>query len=1103
MSAPTPAPHPDRPVRPVRTGRRAVVLGLAAVLAVSGGVGLWQLTAADDDPGAGAAAAVPAAGTPAARVCGVADPDRYAALAADAPVAEVQALVPDAGTEVPSQLAAIEGHVAALRHDGSTTTISRWTADGREADPVTVEADSDQAAPGSFALTADGGVLTTDGSAAGTTVALWADGGAPSTTWDLGDLDRGRVAAVLGWTAGRDDVLASVLLSGSEQLALLRADGSVDGDGPELAIGVYPRFYPQDDGTLVVMSDADEQSSAITITRYAADGTPGLSIEGPLSGGSNGRASSLDHPTGVATAADGGLLLAGPTWRLVEVGPDGVWRRMALSGEGQHSTFRFADLTPFVRQGDAVYFFSPREEGEGLQLSRVQDADLELLLDAPITWDLNHGSTLDLLGYGAGLATDADTDYFGPDDTPAVHAEFAPWFGALGADYELRYEVTGDPWLDPPVEAASGTVAIPADGGEVPLELPAARPGPYEVHAELVEKSTGEVRTATCLRYAVGAPGSTYDPAALAEGADWGGAGPLRGVQLAGRLGVGSHRVQLDFGRLVPDVAATPSAAGLDLSALPGAADGDPYAGIAAAAELAADTDVQLYVQVGQGGEAEHQAVEDGTWGAWVGVIAAALREGAPDLHQWAPWNEPNNTGFGDGGDYATRVLAPFATAVRAADPRAVVIGGNALNVVVPWYQQLVDAGGCASMDVVGIHPYTGFNRSWDEEGADGPLGQIAALNDILDACGADRPAVWDTESGWWSDGPANHWAQAYDVGRTLVRMSELGVDEWMYFFSEGGWGEGGFTWSLVQVGSFVKPGSLAMATASGVLHGRGDPTVLDTGDPAVHATAFGPATGEAASSGVGGGVADQALVAVWTQDEVTSAAVTVEQDATVTVTDLYGGTRELEVAAGEPADLAVTGAPVFVTAPEDAGLTVAAATPHGANLLTGGTVTASSSTEGTDPALLVTDAGAGGNPWRAGARTAEGPDVSPWVEVELAEPAELDRVRVESAGIRCCTSGVRAYTVSVQDAEGAWHQVGSQDGLFLARTSEVTFEPVTATAVRVQAPSTVSRGVTIPDVVYSGQNGGLLPAWEPVTPEPTWPLSLVRLSAHGPAAAG
>jgi hypothetical protein len=1091
-----PTTSPDRARRTGR-GRRGLVLGLTAVLAASAGIGGWQLATQRSGSGDDAAAAAPAAGDTSARMCGVADTDRYAALAADAPVATVEALVADAGEVVPSQLAAVEGHVAALVQEDGTTTISRWTSDGRAETPVTIE--GGDSAPGSFALTEDGGVLAADGSRSGTAVGLWTDGAEPGTTWDLADLDRGRVAAVLGWTAGHDDVLATVVLSGSHQLALLKADGTVDGDGPELDWGVYPRFYPQDDGTLAVLSDADEQSSSISLVQYAADGTPGLRVEGTLSGESaNGREQTLDHPTGVATSADGGLLLAGPTWRLVEVGPDGVWRRVALSGEGQGSTFRFADLTPFVRQGEAVYFFSPREDGAGMQLSRVGDADLELLLDAPITWDVNHASTLDRLGYGAGLATDAVDDYFGPDATPAVHAEFASWWGGLADTYELRYEVTGDPWLDPPVEPASGTVEIPADGGEVALTLPPARPGPYEVHAELVEKATGEVRTATCLRYAVGAPGSTYDPASLADGADWGGPGPLRGVQLAAQLGIGSHRVQLDFGRLVPDVTATPSVGALDLSALPGAQDGDPFADVAAAAALAADTDVQLYVQVGQGGEAEQEAVASGTWGAWVRVIATALRSGAPDLHLWAPWNEPNNTGYGDGADYAARVQAPFAEAVRAVDPQARIIGGNALNVVVPWYQQLVDGGGCTSMDIVGIHPYTGFNRSWDEEGTDGPIGQITAVNELLAACGADAPEVWDTESGWWSDGPVSHWAQAYDVARSLLWMSELGVDEWMYFFSEGGWGEGGFTWSLVQLGSFVKPGALAMATVSAALEGRGAPDVVDTGDPALHAMAFGAGTG----AGAGTPAADP-LLAVWTQDEVTDVALTAATATTVTVTDLYGGTRTLDVAAGAATTLRVSGAPLFLTAPEDAALQVAPATPRGANLLTGGTATASSTTDGTDPADLVTAEGAGANPWRAAGRTADGPDTEPWVEVELATPATIDRVVVESAGIRCCTSGVKAYTVSVQDAEGAWHEVGRQDGLFLARTSEVAFEPIEATAVRIQVPSTTTRGITVPDVNYSGQSGGLLPAWEPVQAEPTWPVSLVRLAAYGPGATG
>lgn len=1074
--------------------RRAVAGGLATLLVVAVGAAYWQASgSARDEDAAAADEPVLTAGDATAALCGVADTDRYAALPADSPTATVDAFVSDLSGGVPLDLGAVDGTVAALTKDGTTSTIARWDATGRATGTVTIDAASADLAPDTFALSADGDVLAADGSAGGDTVGRWAAGstsGKPDVTYDLADLDRGRVVAVLDWTAGRSGVVASAVLANSTQLALLRADGSVDAAGPTLDWGWYARFYPQDDGSLAVLSDADASSSSITLTHYDATGAVLLSITGGFQQSTaNGRPMPLDHFTGVATSADGGLLLSGPTWSLVEIGDDGVQRRQALSGEGQGSTFKLSDLTPFVGHAGSYYFVSPTDDG--LQLSHVTTASLDLLLDAPVTWDINHGSALDHLGFGAGLSTDAVDDYFGPGTTPAVHAQFADWWGPLSDTYELRYRVTGDPSLDPAVEGTSGTVAIPADGASVDLDLPAARPGPYDVDAELVEKATGDVRTATCLRYAVGADGSTFDPATLADGADWGGAGPLRGVQLADQLGIGSYRSQLRLTDLVPDVTATPSMAGLNLAALPGAQDGDPFAGLAAASELADATGVQLYVQVGDGGDAENQAVADGTWGAWVTALATAFRTGAPGIHLWAPWNEPNNTGFGDGGDYVRQVQEPFAAAVRGVDPQAKIIGGNALNVVVPWYQQVIDAGGCTSMDIVGIHPYTGFNRSWDEEGSDGPIGQITELKSTLAACGTDTPAIWDTESGWWSDGPGNTWAQADDVARTSLWLRALGVDEWTYFFSEGGWGEGGFTWSLVQVGSFVKPGALAMQTASTMLDGRGAPEQLDLGDRHAHAMRF-------AAPAHGSGSADE-LTAVWTDDEASSVSLSTTVATSVTVTDVYGGTRTLEVEAGTPAEVAVGGAPVYLTAPASAGLTVTATRPTGANLLAGGTVTASSTADGVDASAVLDPEGARTSPWRAGATTDDGPDVSPWLEVQLAQPALIDRVVVESPGIRCCTAGLSAYTVSVQDADGAWHDVGTESGLFATRTSTVTFAPVTASAVRVQIPSTVSRGLTIPLANYGGQTGGLLPAWEPVRAEPTWPVGVVSLAAYGP----
>lgn len=1063
-----------------RRRRRALVAGGAVVVVAALGV-VVGVAVRPGPTGAGVPAAA-AAGTPASSVCGVADPSRYTAL--DAATADlppvVTPLVADVGDAAPNQLAVADDAVVALSGTDEAATVTRYARDGgAELGSFTLPTASGDRTPGSL-VALDDLVALPDGSS--DVVAYDADG-AEAWRTSLAELDRGAVDGVLPWTAGVDGAAFAVVLADGDEVALLGADGAVvEADGPAVVPGV-PSVLA--DGSLVVRTEPEQ--GEVVMRQYTPDGRAAGEFAGTAEpDGSNGRAAHMERPVAVVTAPDGGYLVWGPRTRLVETDTHGVWQRIVISGLGQGpGAVSIADLSPMVRAGDDYYFLTSSEDGTAL--ATVDVAGMRTVLEAPVTWDLATAYGTDRLGYGAGLETAADYDYFADGDTPVVTARFADWWAQVADGYELRYRVTGDPTLD--AGSTSGTVAVPA-GGTVDLELPAARPGGYDVHAEIVDTASGEVRTATCLRYAVGAPGDDLDPASLSDESDWGGAGPLRGVELADRLGFGVHRVQLDLSRVIPDVAAAPSVDALDLTALPGAEDGDPFAGIAAAATLARETGVELYLQLGQGGEAESRAVEAGTWGAWVGVLAEAFRDGAPDLHTWAAWNEPNNTGFGDGGDYATRVLAPFAAAVRAADPDAVIVDGNALNVVVPWYRQLLEAGACTDVDVLGIHPYTGFNRSWDEEGSDGPIGQITELRGVMtEICGEVLP-MWDTESGWWVDGPANHWAQAQDVARSMLWMRSLGVSEWMYFYSEGGWGEGNFSWALLQADAFVAPGALAMTTVSGLLEGRPDPVVVDTTAlPHVHAVRVGPAED-----------GDDDLWAVWTDDLATTVTVAADGAAAATVTDLYGATSDLDLPAGDAVELAVSGSPTYLTVPAGTELALASGELTGPDLLLGGSVTASSSRDGTDPAVLVEPEGAQASPWAAGAQVGTAPDVSPWVTVELAEPAEVDRVVVSSAGIRCCTSGLRTYAVSVQGADGEWTEVGTADDVFAQRTSTVTFDPVTATAVRIRVPSTEMRGVTVPDVAYSGQNGGLPPAWEPIQTSPTWPLQLVSVSAFGPS---
>jgi hypothetical protein len=1053
--------------------REKVLAAATTVAVVAAGGTAWALTRPDVQPTAiRPATTLAAAGEAAFATCGFSDVGRYAAAPADdlGDVVSTPATGITSSGEHGPRVAVGDDELVVLSHGFDESTFTTYTADGDVRDAFTFPV-TGSPSPTSFALDGAGRIVTV-GDDRRSVVAYETDGREAWTT-DLSA--HGEVTAVVAWTGGLDGASA----------AATTRDGSlrVVGDGVDEASAVEPgpgRLFGLPDGTLVAVADGDDDGSSLR--RWDAAGTLVTEITGPSSSGANGGPAALGEVRGVTSGPHGGLLIADTSGRLVETDEDGVWTRVNLSAAEQSGrAYQMSPESQLVGDGDRYAFFSPGDDGT-VDLGTVTADGMDALLDAPVTAQTTTLARVAQLGYGLGLTTDAELGYVAPGTTPAVALAAAGWWSSVEG-FQVRYRVTSDPWTSGPEPLVSGTVDL-TPGGTTPLELPPAAPGPYEVHAELVDPA-GEVRTATCLRYAVGAEGAALDPGALADGADWGGAQPLRGVQLADQLGIGSSRVQLDFGRLVPDVTAAPSRANLDLSALPGATDGDPFAQLAPAAELAARSGVELHVQVGQGGEAEHAAVATGTWEAWVTQIVAAVGQGAPQISVWEAWNEPNNTGFGDATAYVDRVLEPFSRAVRAAAPGARVIGGDALEVDVAWYADAVAAGACDAWDIVGIHPYTGWNSSWDEAGPDGPLAQIVALREVLAACGP--VPIWNTESGWWSDGPLNSWAQAHDAARASLWQAYLGVEEWTYFFSEGGWGENGYTWSLVQYESFVKPGALGMSTAAGALDGRGRPDLVPTDLPGTHVLAF---AGE-----------DDELLAAWTDDVAVDATVTAATNVGVTVTDVYGAERRLDLTAGEPADLALGGAPVYLTADAGAGLTLAAPEPLGDDLLTGGTVTVSSSADGVDPGTVVDPAGSGASPWRAGSRTSAGvEDSRPWLMVTLPEEATVDRVAVIGPAARCCTAGLRDFDVSVQGTDGEWATVAQVRDLAAERGRIVTFDPVEARAVRIQVPDTEQRGITLPSALYSGLAGGLLPAYQPVSADDAWPVGISRVSAWGPS---
>lgn len=727
-------------------------------------------------------------------------------------------------------------------------------------------------------------------------------------------------------------------------------------------------------------------------------------------------------------------------------------------------------------------------DADTLWVIRLSPAQLRAQIERPVDLKAMLEPSLASLGIGVAPLTGVEYGHFDDGEQPQAWVDFAPGWGVVGDTtpgerYEISYTVTGDPLLAEPIAQEARIAPVAIGGGEVALDLPVAQPGVYEVSIALRDRTTDQDAAATCLRYSVSAAGADLDFPTLPDGADWGGPDPLRGVELADRLGVGSHRVQLDFTALVPEPESAPDRERVNWNALPGILEGEnvptgidaDFSQLVAAADLARQNGTTLIVQIGRGGEGENRAVDAGTWAGWVEVLVREIAE-RTGIQYFSPWNEPNQAMSGDA--YAKLVSIPFANAAHAAAPGSIVIAGNTLGFAFDFWAEAVGAGICDAVDAIGVHPYTGWNRSWEEQGF---AAEGAGFDELRATLGPEctQKPIWDTETGFTSDGAAAFWAQGANVARKLLWYQRSDVAGWTYFFSEGGWGESDLSWSLLQVGDYVKPGALAFATVSRLLDGRGAPETLDTGIPFSYAMRFAGA---------------DELTAVWTDDMRTTAVVAADARE-LTVIDQYGSERRLEIVDGR-AELTITGSPQFLRAPAGTAVSLKAPEPFGDDVLAGAPVEVSSTHESTDAAVITSGTVDVDRAWRSG-RLADGEiDEAPYVEVALDSPRRLDRVAVATASILCCESGLRDYTVSVRTPEGEWVVVAEQSAQFFERVAMFEFEAIEADAVRIDIPWTEVRGVPVLAVNYSGQVGGLPSPFMGLRTESDYIASVSALSA-------
>ena len=352
---------------------------------------------------------------------------------------------------------------------------------------------------------------------------------------------------------------------------------------------------------------------------------------------------------------------------------------MAFDGAG---TLYFAAGPKFVRAGQSVY---------------------RVAVDALVREALRPSSESPRLGYGAGISVvGAAGKLFKTGQAPAVRATFDAWWKSAG-EVTLEYRARDREQILADTDVAFTRVPVTAaliDSGFA-LELPQAQPGHYEVEAFVVRG--GKRTSGTCVTYEVAAADHQLDLAALPGSGDAGGPDSARGVALADILGTGAFRDGLSWEELMPQGAS--SSAPLQF--------GRYDARFAAGAAESAKRGVPFIVQLGHGG-LEKQLVANGTWEARVREVVAHYKG---QVHYWEAWNEPNIT-YGSAPDYVNKVLKPVHRVVKSVDPSAKVLGSSAVGSnLEEWWWWLADAGGFGAMDIVGIHPYTGHNRSFEEEG--------------------------------------------------------------------------------------------------------------------------------------------------------------------------------------------------------------------------------------------------------------------------------------------------------------------------------------------------------------------------------------------------
>jgi polysaccharide biosynthesis protein PslG len=226
---------------------------------------------------------------------------------------------------------------------------------------------------------------------------------------------------------------------------------------------------------------------------------------------------------------------------------------------------------------------------------------------------------------------------------------------------------------------------------------------------------------------------------------------------------------------------------------------------------------------------------------AYARALAFVAARYGDKVAAWEIWNEPNHPDFWKTDDQAgayARLLKAAYPAVKAANPRAVVVGGALSQSDHAFAQRLYDLGVKGYFDAFSVHPYSDDVSPLDARSTIDArysfIRGVPAIHEVMQRNGDTRP-IWLTESGWSTSTvrTPDHWRNGVSEAAQATFMREqaeqvahwpyVKVNIWFNLLDAGSDRADKYSnCGLVRVDGTAKPAFAAFRTAAATLAGGG-----------------------------------------------------------------------------------------------------------------------------------------------------------------------------------------------------------------------------------------------------------------------------------------